>query len=42
MREKLLAILLVLIFPKYGYGKYHREMDLLGNGSYYEYYPEDY
>ena len=27
MREKLLAILLVLIFPKCGYCKYHRDTD---------------
>ena len=27
MREKLIAILLVIIFPQYEYGKYHREMD---------------
>jgi len=34
MREKLLAILLVMIFPKYGYGKYHRETDFKALLSY--------
>ena len=27
MRKKLIAILLVMIFPQYGYGKYHRNTD---------------